>query len=193
MHNDSVLVDGKPLPKITIYKADFCVAVIEYFGFEKNKPEALFAFRKFASMGFSTWIQGINKWQPEPKDEYEEMIAKAEAHLEYTKKLAEHKRQIKALQEEQEAQNQQINQNTGDIDGLKLEMGRYSNGHGQWYSIVAWWNIQGREISLKEASRLGRKASSLCRKHGIAPETVKDPRFGKVNLYPESILSQVAA
>lgn len=102
----------------------------------------------------------------------------------------------KALEEKQQFEHDSLkadqNAQKDDIEDLKLELSRYSNGHGSWYSIVAWWNILNREISLKEASNLGRKASSLCRKLGITPEPIKDPRFGKVNLYPESILKHIS-
>jgi hypothetical protein len=51
--------------------------------------------------------------------------------------------------------------------------------------------FNGNEISVKEAGTKGRKASALCRKQGIEIERIHDPRFGKVGLYPESILVEV--
>jgi hypothetical protein len=41
--------------------------VIEHYAFESKRKtkEALFAFRKFATMGIQTWIQGITGWQTE--------------------------------------------------------------------------------------------------------------------------------
>ncbi|MEA5504331.1 hypothetical protein VB735_14655 [Halotia wernerae UHCC 0503] len=45
--------------------------------------------------------------------------------------------------------------------------------------------------TVKEASAKGRKASALCRKQGIGIERINDPRFGKVGLYPESVLIEV--
>ncbi|WP_375443280.1 hypothetical protein [uncultured Nostoc sp.] len=50
---------------------------------------------------------------------------------------------------------------------------------------------KGLEISVKEASTKGRKASALCRKQGIEIERIHDPRFGRVGLYPESVLIEV--
>jgi DNA-damage-inducible protein D len=54
---------------------------------------------------------------------------------------------------------------------------------------VGFANLQGLEISTKEASTKGRRASALCRNLGI--ERIHDPRFGKVGLYPESVLIEV--
>ncbi len=62
---------------------------------------------------------------------------------------------------------------------------------GHKYSVVGFANLQGLEISVKEAGTKGRKASALCRKQGIEIERIHDPRFGKVGLYPESVLIEV--
>ncbi|MBW4674731.1 MAG: hypothetical protein KME52_12075 [Desmonostoc geniculatum HA4340-LM1] len=72
------------------------------------------------------------------------------------------------------------------------ELERFRDGHGHWYTIAGWCALKGhKNKSLNELSDLGRKATSLCRQRGIAPQEMPDPRFGKVGLYPQSILIEV--
>ncbi|MBD2492308.1 BRO family protein [Aulosira sp. FACHB-615] len=77
------------------------------------------------------------------------------------------------------------------LKAVEVEQDRVNTPSGHKYSIVGFANLQGLEISAKEASTKGRKASALCRKQGIEIERIHDPRFGRVGLYPESILIEV--
>ncbi|AUB41974.1 DNA-damage-inducible protein D [Nostoc flagelliforme CCNUN1] len=77
------------------------------------------------------------------------------------------------------------------IPPVEVEQDRVNTPCGHKYSVVGFANLQGLEISVKEAGTKGRKASALCRKQGIEIERIHDPRFGKVGLYPESVLIEV--
>jgi glutaredoxin 2 len=77
------------------------------------------------------------------------------------------------------------------LKAVEVEQDRVNTPCGHKYSVVGFANLQGLEISVKEAGTKGRKASALCRKQGIEIERIHDPRFGKVGLYPESILIEV--
>ncbi|MBD2468759.1 BRO family protein [Nostoc sp. FACHB-145] len=77
------------------------------------------------------------------------------------------------------------------LKAVEVEQDRFNTPCGHKYSIVGFANLQGLEISAKEASAKGKKASALCRKQGIEIERIHDPRFGRVGLYPESILIEV--
>lgn len=59
-----------------------------------------------------------------------------------------------------------------------------------WYTILAWCNRIGRRVSVVEAGRHGRAISNLMRSRGIEKQYVRDQRFNKVGLYPESILAE---
>lgn len=72
-----------------------------------------------------------------------------------------------------------------------VELSRYKNGHGRYYTVSAWCNLHGYEKSLQECNVLGRKASAMCRIRDIVPQPVKDPRFGTVNSYPDSVLEEL--
>ncbi|BBD70701.1 DNA-damage-inducible protein [Nostoc commune NIES-4072] len=77
------------------------------------------------------------------------------------------------------------------LKAIEVEQDRVNTPCGHKYSVVGFANLQGLEISVKEAGTKGRKASALCRKQGIEIERIHDPRFGKVGLYPESVLIEV--
>lgn len=59
-----------------------------------------------------------------------------------------------------------------------------------WYSVLAWCNRIGRRLSVTEAARLGKELSDKLRSLGGEPQRVADPRFGHVNLYPETLLAE---
>lgn len=88
-------------------------------------------------------------------------------------------------------QQQQQTQILARLKAVEVEQDRVNTPCGHKYSVVGFANLQGLEISVKEAGTKGRKASALCRKQGIEIERIHDPRFGKVGLYPESILIEV--
>lgn len=55
----------------------------------------------------------------------------------------------------------------------------------EYFSILAYAKIIGVTISLEQSKQLGRKAAALCRKHCLATDKVRDPRFGHIGAYPE--------
>ncbi len=69
----------------------------------------------------------------------------------------------------------------------------YSTPSGHKYTVLGFAAKQGIQISAKDASTKGRRASYLCRQKGIDIERIHDPRFGYVALYPEDILLKVFA
>ncbi|MCC5653696.1 hypothetical protein LC609_28740 [Nostoc sp. XA013] len=88
-------------------------------------------------------------------------------------------------------QQQQQTQILARLKAVEVEQDRVNTPCGHKYSVVGFANLQGLEISVKEASTKGRKASALCRKQGIEIERIHDPRFGRVGLYSESVLIEV--
>ena len=47
------------------------------------------------------------------------------------------------------------------------------------------------KLDLKTANKLGRKAAKHCRDNGYPIGSIRDPRFGKVNTYPEEVLDTI--
>lgn len=61
----------------------------------------------------------------------------------------------------------------------------------EYYSIVAFCNIHKIKVDLKEAAKMGSKASRICRNNGYIVGKITDPRFGMVNTYPVSVLEEI--
>ena len=61
----------------------------------------------------------------------------------------------------------------------------------EYYSIVAFCNINKIKVDLKEAAKIGSKASRICRNNGYIVGKITDPRFGMVNTYPVSVLEEL--
>lgn len=58
------------------------------------------------------------------------------------------------------------------------------NNSSNYISIMGFARIKSVNIGLHEAAIIGTKAKKICKEKGYAIETVPDPRFGKVNIYP---------
>lgn len=79
------------------------------------------------------------------------------------------------------------------LTAIECEQGRYTSPSGTKYTVLGYARKIGIEISASAAGQKGKKASSMCRDQEILIEQVYDPRFGYVNLYPETILIKVFA
>jgi hypothetical protein len=62
---------------------------------------------------------------------------------------------------------------------------------GNWSASAVDYSraVKQIDLTLKEASRLGQRATRRCKELGITPGKVSDPRFGEVNTYPREVLS----
>lgn len=60
-----------------------------------------------------------------------------------------------------------------------------------YFTILGYGALHGLQVNLTQACSLGRKASDLCKSRGLEMDECPDPRFGKVRLYPVSILNEV--
>lgn len=85
----------------------------------------------------------------------------------------------------QQAKNQEL---TERLEMVEHEQDRYCSPSGHKYTILGFARKHGLEISRSRSSVLGRKASAICREQGINIERINDPHYGKVGLYPETIL-----
>lgn len=61
------------------------------------------------------------------------------------------------------------------------------------FSVAGYANLMSRPVDLKTAARLGRQCAQLSREQGLLIGDVRDPRFGKVHTYHESVLQAVFA
>ncbi len=61
----------------------------------------------------------------------------------------------------------------------------------EYFTIAGYGTLIGVPVNVKMASSLGRKAADICKNQGVPIDSVPDPRFGKVNSYPKSVLEKV--
>lgn len=59
------------------------------------------------------------------------------------------------------------------------------------FTVLGYANLVGKKIDLTIASKLGRKCVDLSREQGLPIGDVRDPRFGTVHSYHESVLQAV--
>lgn len=59
------------------------------------------------------------------------------------------------------------------------------------FTVLGYANLVGHKVDYREAAKIGRKCADLSRSQGLPIGDVKDPRFGKVHSYHESVLQAV--
>ncbi|YAF99117.1 MAG: hypothetical protein AB3A66_29470 (plasmid) [Nodularia sp. CChRGM 3473] len=161
-------------------------AILHYYGYEAGKrctEQARLACEAFESIGVRAWMQDITGWT-KPATSNETAMTQVQLLAAIAQQMAE---QEQCLLEQQ----QQHTEILARFKAVEVEQDRVNTPCGHKYSVVGFANLQGLEISVKEASAKGRKASALCRKQNIEIERIHDPRFGRVGLYPESVLIEV--
>jgi hypothetical protein len=136
--------------------------------------------------------------QQKPMSQLELAVFSAQKLLEQETRINAIEVQNQLLVEQNQHLSQQVKLLKSSTEALELEteantveLERYKNGHGRYYSIVAWCNLHGYKLSLQECNSMGRKATAMCRIQDIAPQPVNDPRFGKVNSYPDRVLEEL--
>lgn len=60
-----------------------------------------------------------------------------------------------------------------------------------YFSVVGYASLNKIQLNNSLAMRIGRKASSICKKRDLLMDTTTDSRFGQVKLYPSKILEEV--
>ncbi|MGF1938803.1 MAG: hypothetical protein RM347_031335 [Nostoc sp. ChiQUE02] len=166
---------------------DTAIAIIlEYYAYEAGRyctKQARLVCRSFNTIGIRAWIQDKLGWT-KPTNPSETAMTQIQLLAAIAQQMAQ---QEQYLLEQQQQQTQILAR----LKAVEVEQDRVNTPCGHKYSVVGFANLQGLEISVKEAGTKGRKASALCRKQGIEIERIHDPRFGKVGLYPESVLIEV--
>lgn len=61
----------------------------------------------------------------------------------------------------------------------------------EYFTIAGFARLNGFTIGMKEAASVGRRATQICKEFGYPIETTPDVRWGLVNTYPASVLSQI--
>lgn len=88
------------------------------------------------------------------------------------------------LMRKQEAQ---INENRSRIDLLEAKTATKPD----YFTIVGYGTLNNISVNIKLASKLGRQASKICKEQGLLMDEIPDARFGKVRMYPKTVLEEV--
>lgn len=78
------------------------------------------------------------------------------------------------------------------IQRIEARQSAIENG-AQFFTVIGYGTYRGIKFDLTEAAALGRKASALSKANKITVDKVRDPRFGVVNSYHETMLDQALA
>ncbi len=60
-----------------------------------------------------------------------------------------------------------------------------------WYTVMGWMSLLKKKVEIAEAAKIGRQLTAICKAREIELGWQMDPRFGRVNTYPEEILKEV--
>lgn len=74
-----------------------------------------------------------------------------------------------------------------DVEYLKQKMSTETN----YFTVAGYCSYRGIRITSQTASRLGRRASKMCKNRNLPIEQLTDKRYGKVNAYPYEVLKEI--
>lgn len=68
---------------------------------------------------------------------------------------------------------------------------KVTNRNEDYYSIAGYARLKGIRVSISEARSLGKAASKHSKANGIQIDTIKEARYGSINIYHTSVLEIV--
>lgn len=95
--------------------------------------------------------------------------------------------QFLAVEQEQQRQSTEIARIQESVAVIEART-QPENKH---FTVLGYANLTGKPVDFKTASKIGRKCADLSRAQGMVIGDVRDPRFGTVHSYHESILQAV--
>jgi len=93
---------------------------------------------------------------------------------------------LDAMEQEQERQSREMAEMRESIAVIEAR----ARPECRHFTVMGWARLQGRSLPLERAAHIGRKCANLSRRRGLPIGDVKDPRFGKVHSYHESVLRE---
>ncbi len=77
------------------------------------------------------------------------------------------------------------------VENKVLEIEARTKTRPEYFTVVGFGTLKGISVNLSMASRIGQRASRICKLRGIEMDKTPDPRFGEVKMYPKAILEEV--
>ena len=131
-----------------------------------RKPEAK-RFKRWLTHDVIPAIRRHGCYRAGPRD----LVREAELLLEVTR------RQV--AQEAEQARTRRLAQAA--MDQASSNFGRYT--------VLGFARLHGLDLDVQQAAKHGRKLTRICEGLGAEIGAVTDPRFGRVNTYPEGVLA----
>ena len=125
-------------------------------------------------------IRKTGSYSVKPMTQAELLLQQAKVIVDLEKRQQKQEGEIQRLTEE----NKEIRK---DFDYLKSK----TNNTPDYYSIVGYCSLKGISINLEDAKKLGKEASKICKVNGLSVGSLPDPRFGRINTYPYSLLENI--
>lgn len=154
---------------------------------EPNLYKCIFQSRKERAEEFQDWVYGdvlpsirkTGQYAVKPLTLAQQLLANAQMLVEIEQRQMEQERQQRVLDARQTSTECKIEQ---------IETRIRDNGY---MAIVGFANIYKVKLSDAMKKKLGKLASSWCRRMGVLPEKIKHERWGFVNTYPMQALRDV--
>lgn len=148
-----------------------------------RKPETK-PFKKWVTSEVLPQIRKVGSYSIKQLSPAELILAQAQQLVDIEHKQLQLERQLSLESQRTDSLESLVTQHDAELD-------RIFNANGHYYSIMGYCSLFGKPIAVSEASALGRRATKLCKENGYSVVPISDPRFGKVNSYPEVVLSQI--
>lgn len=173
---------------------------------EQGKERPMFIMNRdgftLLAMGFNgkkaldfkvEYINAFNKMEAELKSQQTKQLTAAESLLQSVQLLVEHEHEIKRIKEQNEnlsKMNELLMEQMLDVSLVVDNINGKLNNELDRYTVVGYCTCHDIKISRKESSIIGGACSRMCKKMNIPMESVADPRFGKVYIYPSEIIAK---
>jgi phage regulator Rha-like protein len=145
--------------------------------FELTKTECLYIATKFND---EARAKLIFRWEQLEMERQRRPLSPLEILKHQIELMERHEKEISEVKEGLRSQNEKI-------QNLEAKTTTRPN----YWTIAGYASHLGKSVNIKLAGVLGRKASIVSRTRGILVDECPDPRFGKVNMYSESVLADV--
>jgi len=122
----------------------------------------------------------IKRWQ-----ELETPKTPGEALVEMAQTFLRHERRLAALEAEHQALTVQQQETAAKVKAI-------ADGDG-FFAVAAYANLHQHLVDNQLAAMLGKRASAVCRQHGLPVGRARHPLWGEVNTYPSDVLASVFA
>lgn len=145
----------------------------QYETYQLNKRQSIAVAAK---LNTSLLMRIIDRWQEleakqKPQTALEIIQAQTAILIEQERKLAEHDDRLKRIEAKQAAFEEGVS----------------------YFTVLGYAAYKGINVDLSTAQQIGRQAAQLSKEKGFLVDKVRDPRFGMVNSYHESVLDECIA